>query len=536
MASVSSNFKATVSFGGTVSRSFFSSSAALQKEIQRTEKETDKLRKKQQALLASIRAGKEQGKDVAALRQEYRALGGAITAAERRSKSLNRSLRQRKGLGFAGKHLGLTAMRENLRERGRTIRDKGLLPTIAPGMLRATGMAGGLLAGGVGGAIAINAQTAEQSRIAKSYGVSLKTFQTWGGMAKQAGLSAENIGDLSEELANKVGEFTSLGKQSSLEDGLMMLGLSPNELKGKSNQEQFAMILNRAAKATDPQVARSAIDMIMGGEGNKIVATLKALGKTYEELDAEQKRYILTTEEGDRGAVEGQRALDNLWATVSTAAQEILGVVFGSLAPGIQSWVESFGNWFRTGGRDILITRLEAFGNGIRDFWGSKLKPVLSSLWVGLKWLADFIDRHLTTYDDKTAKAETREEVKALSEEEGLRQAAELGLSPMQATRYAGTFSDREVNKWDATRTRDISEYTPPVSQEERLKAVLAAPDIKSPSSSAGTQNNNLSVTVLTQPGDDAQAIGSAVGSSIFNVLSGGDADNGTFSPASLGG
>lgn len=542
MANVSSKFKATVSFGGTVSSSFLRSSAALQNEIKRTEKETDKLKKKQQALLKSIREGGTAGRDVDELRRQYQELGRAIEASERRSERLNRSLRKRRGVSFAGKHLGLTAMRENIRERGRAVRDKGLLPTVVPGMTRTVGMGLGVATGIAGAAVATNAQTAEESRIAKSYGVGLGTFKAWGGVAKQSGLQAENIGDLVEELANKAGEFKSLGKQSSLEDGLMMLGLTPGDLKGKSNEEQFAMILNRAAKAKDPQVARSAIDMIMGGEGNKIITAMKAMGKSYEELIAEQNRYVLLTKEGEDGASRGQLAMDNLWMSVSTAAQEVLGVVMGDLAPGIQKWVDDFGSWFRTGGRDIIIKKLEAFGSGVKDFWENQLSPVLSSLWVGLKWLADFIDKHLTTYEEKTAKAKTREEVRTLSEEEGLRQAAELGLSPAQVVRHAKTFSEREVERWEQEKSRASGwlgtayAANSGASLDDRLNASLRVPDIKDGSKKTNNQNNNLVINVQTQPGDDALAIGAAVGDSVFNVLKDTSLDNGTYSPALMGG
>lgn len=547
MGSVSSKFKATVSFGGTVSSSFLRSSAALQNEIKRTEKETDKLKKKQQALLKSIRDGGTAGKDVAELRRQYQELSRAISATERRSEKLNRSLRNRRGISFAGKHLGLTAMRENIRERGRAVRDQGLLPTVVPGMTRTVGMGLGVATGIAGAAVATNAQTAEESRIAKSYGVGLGTFKAWGGVAKQAGLQAENIGDLVEELANKAGEFKSLGKQSSLEDGLMMLGLNPDDLKGKSNEDQFAMILNRAAKAKDPQVARSAIDMIMGGEGNKIITAMKAMGKSYEELTAEQKRYSLITKEGEDGALRGQRSLDNLWMSVSTAAQEVLGVVMGDLAPGIQKWVDDFGNWFSTGGRDIIIKRLETFGNGVKKFWESTLEPTLSALWRGIQWLVDKINEWIPSVDQELRQAKSAENAYNIgwrvSYDTQQKMADQRGDHFVFDTKQARQDALDAMARWEAMdrerqaeKAKDISDYTPPESQEERLrKLMLPVPD-RGTTKNATAQSNSMVIHVYTQPGDDAMAIGAAVGDSVFNVLKDTTLDNGTYSPALMGG
>lgn len=551
MASVSSKFKAVVSFGGTVSSSFLRSSETLQKEIVRTEKETDKLRDKQKALSEKMKETARQGKSVVKLTREYQDLGRSIEAAERRNERLNRSLRKRRGISFAGKHLGLTAMRENVRARGRAVRDNGLLPTVVPGMTRTVGMGLGVATGIAGAAVATNAQTAEESRIAKSYGVGLRTFKAWGGVAKQSGLAAENIGDLIEELANKAGEYKSLGKQSSLEDGLMMLGISPDELSGKSNEEQFAMILNRAAKIKDPQIARSAIDMIMGGEGNKIITAMKAMGKSYEELIAEQNRYTLITKEGEEGAVRGQLAMDNLWMSVSTAAQEVLGVVIGDLAPGIQGWVDSFGNWFRTGGRDIIINRLEAFGKGISDFWYNKLKPVLTGLWRGLEVVADFINKHFASYETKLSNAKDESVARPLAAAQWDTANPDASMFSRKEMQDRKAFVDAEVERWrrQKEQAQDASNRSPGTfygrymsgggkSQDDRLNALLDVPDAPrgDTSKTTPTQHFSIPITVLTQPGDDASAIGSAVGAGVFNVLSGGDPDNGTYSPAIMGG
>lgn len=60
--------------------------------------------------------------------------------------------------------------------------------------------------------------------------MSISKFTQWGGIAQQAGLNAENVGDMVEELTNKFGEFKALGKQSSVSDAFGVLKLNKSIL------------------------------------------------------------------------------------------------------------------------------------------------------------------------------------------------------------------------------------------------------------------------------------------------------------------
>ncbi|BDY95435.1 hypothetical protein WBU86_27255 [Escherichia coli] len=67
--------------------------------------------------------------------------------------------------------------------------------------------AAGLIGGAAAGALAMNAETSEKLGLAKSYGVGVEKYAAWENIGKAAGLNGENIGDLSEELTNKIGEI-----------------------------------------------------------------------------------------------------------------------------------------------------------------------------------------------------------------------------------------------------------------------------------------------------------------------------------------
>lgn len=529
MGVVSSNFKATVTFGGVVSNSFKSSSESLTKGITDAETAVARLTKKQEALAQQIKKGALAGKDVSRLKRQYTELGKSIEEANDDAEKLNRTLRLRQvwtapmrgaaGIGRAGLGAAMSGA--------------------GPLLGAATGL--------VGGALAINATTAEQAGVAQGYGVDLNTFKAWDAVGKQIGMNGEAFGDLAEELANKVGEFKVLGEQSSVSDAFKGLGINSSILTGKTNEEQMALILNQAQKIGDEQVARSMIDMIMGGEGNKILTFMRLSGKTYEQLIAEQQKYILTTKEGEQGAVRGQMALGNLWTAISSASQEVIGVLIGELAPSITKYANEFSNWFRTGGKDILVGGVEGFVAGISDFWTGKLQPVLLALWRGLQILAEKISEWWPTADQELKKTKTGEAAYQIGwreSEVSQRKAAEnrgedFVFSPEQARQDALAMKQR----WEEIQTQRLHDRAIPVGESkgqfsvnQRFMNATQSPSEPSRPATPVEQKFPISVTVQAAPGNEPVATGKIVAAEIFNVLRQDSGGSSIMTPASLGG
>ncbi|WP_310606951.1 hypothetical protein [Buttiauxella brennerae] len=558
MGVVSSNFKASVTFGGVVSNSFKSSTATLMKSIQGAEAESAKLAKQQENLTRKIKAGVLAGKDVSRLKRQYEDLGKSIRQATGDEALFNKALKARnlwaKPLKGLGRHTGLTGMGQGVAERLGGIRDKGIVPSMLSTVGGATGGLGALIAGSIGGALAVNAGTAEQVGVARSYGVNLNTFKTWDALGKQMGLSGENIGDLGEELANKVGEFKALGKQSSVSDAFQMLGLTSADLSGKTNQEQLALVMERALKVGDEQVARSAVDMIAGGEGNKILTYLKQSGKTYEQLMAAQQKYILTTDEGAEGAVRGQTALSNMWSALSSAAQEVIGTLAGELAPSITQYADEFANWFSTGGKQEMTGGIKGFATSLQDFWSSQLSPVLSSLWQGLQVLAEKIEEWFPSVDTEVRRAKTGEEAYQIgwreSEESQKKYAENRGedfvFDPGKARQDALVM----MQKWEGIKSEQLFERATPLDEipvkqtsDEKLLSFLnytQAPAAPTGATQATDltprQHNTLNITVQAAPGNDAKATGDIVAGRVFNVLNPLAGGNSIVTPATPGG
>ncbi len=357
------NLKAVITFGGNLDASWNRSTQGINKGIKDVEKQTQKLTKQQQTLASEIKKSKLAGKDISALKRDYSGVTKEIKKASAAQEALNRDLKRAEqfkrvqGLG-----------------KGAFAKAGNIAASMFPGGLALGG--GGLIAGALGSLIAPaarNAQTAEKAGIAKSYGVGVETFNAWDSVGKQYGMNGENFGDLFEEYLHKAGEYKQNGKQGGLQDAFETLGFKAGDLAGLSDIDQFSKIVERALTLKDQSKASFALDSLFGGEASKMLMLLKQSGKSYRDLMDEQKRYQLVTEEGARGAVEGNRAVSNLQTVLSSAMDEISGQLGGQLSPQIKSLTDNLAEWFKNGGISKIVNFMKnelypgvlTFGNGV---------------------------------------------------------------------------------------------------------------------------------------------------------------------------
>lgn len=357
------NLKAVITFGGNLDASWNRSTQGINKGIKDVEKQTQKLTKQQQTLASEIKKSKLAGKDISALKRDYSGVTKEIKKASAAQEALNRDLKRAEqfkrvqGLG-----------------KGAFAKAGNIAASMFPGGLALGG--GGLIAGALGSLIAPaarNAQTAEKTGIAKSYGVGVETFNAWDSVGKQYGMNGENFGDLFEEYLHKAGEYKQNGKQGGLQDAFETLGFKAGDLAGLSDIDQFSKIVERALTLKDQSKASFALDSLFGGEASKMLMLLKQSGKSYRDLMDEQKRYQLVTEEGARGAVEGNRAVSNLQTVLSSAMDEISGQLGGQLSPQIKSLTDNLAEWFKNGGISKIVNFMKnelypgvlTFGNGV---------------------------------------------------------------------------------------------------------------------------------------------------------------------------
>lgn len=366
MAGISQNLKATITFGGNVDSSWKRSATDLQKNLKVVGKESERLTKDQTKLATEIKKAKLAGNSISDLKRQYSSVTREIRKTEAEQQKLNRQIQRGERINaFKGKAGGL--FRRGLNVGGH------LGGMVAPGL----GVGGGgVVATALASLIApaaTNAETARQAGVARSYGVDVKTYNAWDSLAKQYDMTGENFGDLFEEYLHKSGEYKQNGKQGALQDAFETLGFKAGDMAGLSDMAQFSKIIERALSLKDESKASFALDSLFGGEASKLLMLVKQSGRSYRDLMDEQHRYNLVTKAGADGAVEGNKAVENLKTVLFSAGAEISGQLGNQLAPRIRELTDDLAEWFKGGGisrvvkflRDDLYPGVLTFGQGV---------------------------------------------------------------------------------------------------------------------------------------------------------------------------
>ncbi|TFN77122.1 hypothetical protein [Escherichia coli] len=404
---ISQNFKTQVVFGGRIDPSFRRGTTELNDAIRQTSSTVGKLTKSQDKLKDKIAAMKLAGKDVSDLSAQYQKLDRRIKATTQDQEALNTQLAKKQRLEkWTGRAKGAAKW------GGRA----------AAGAVRATGRgikwgtlgAAGLIGGAAAGALAMNAETSEKLGLAKSYGVGVEKYAAWENIGKAAGLNGENIGDLSEELTNKIGE---IGNEKSLNPMLFQIGLTKKRMAGWDREKQFNEVMRRISEMKDEKQAASLADQLMGGEANKIMTYMKATGKSWEQTMSDAQKSNLLTKEGAEGAARAHVSVTNLWGSITSGLADTLGKIGGELAPTFDSVRETFTSWFKynQGGFVSTITEwvkpenMKKMWDGIVNFGEGCVKfgKIIWAVVKKLEWLIpdEKSDEEQKTYNDEYNRA-----------------------------------------------------------------------------------------------------------------------------------
>lgn len=265
------------------------------------------------------------------------------------------------------------------------------------GALKSVGAKASIMGAGVAGAFwgmdAVSKGVAEQTALAQSVGVSSKALSAWAGMAKGMGFEADNVADLVEEMNNKIGESKGLGEVTTpVKEGLQMLGLEFDKIANMNPEEQFRAIAEAAISQKDAQVAASAMDMISGGEGNKLISLWRVMskesGKAFQDLEAEYRKLNLQTDAGRSGNVEWANTSKKLFTMLGSGVQEIAGIIGSQLAPvakEVMGWLVDNFDGIRSAARDFASTlpsKLKSLKDGFMSLW--KGTSAFRSFFVGI--------------------------------------------------------------------------------------------------------------------------------------------------------
>lgn len=185
----------------------------------------------------------------------------------------------------------------------------------------------------------INQATAANIAMAKSVGVSSDFLENMGNIVKPLGFDVEHVTDLVEEMNNKIGESVGLGIPiSGVADATKILGLEFKTLRELAPEDQFIAILDAAKNLENQQAAVSAVDILMGGEANKILGFLREQDEGLLQLIERQMKLNLLTEAGRAGAERFNNTFGEMKTIIGSAKAEFFGLLGDALAPLIEKY------------------------------------------------------------------------------------------------------------------------------------------------------------------------------------------------------
>ena len=266
------------------------------------------------------------------------------------------------------------------------------------------------------GVTAINAETAKMANLADAVGMDYDTAHMFSGIAKSLGLETEAVIDMFEEMNNKVGESKAIyadwlknekheGKElklvGGLEDALKGLDLSAVDKSFKDlnleqtakkifamdSSAQYELFTSAAAVAKDAQVAASSLDILMGGEANKISSQLrnelKRLGISYEEYKKQKKDLNFLDKKAIESAKEYSREIGNTKSIFSTIGQQISATAGKYLTP----IIEKMNKWLILN-KKIIQVKIDKYINIATDAV-KRLWNILKHAYLAIDTMAD---------------------------------------------------------------------------------------------------------------------------------------------------
>jgi Cu/Ag efflux protein CusF len=246
------------------------------------------------------------------------------------------------------------------------------------GKKAALGIAG-LTSALVVGAGAVNQMKLESDNMTRAMGANVETVEAVTNGIKGIGLNAENVTDLYEEMNNKLGESAGIEEITKVTESLGILGLQFNEIKKLSPDEQFKAIADAALKMEDATQAAAAMDILLSGESNKIISTLRLQGKSMEDITKNYQMMNFRTDQSRKGSEDMAKAQSKTAKIIGSLTQEVSGLLGKALAP----MIDKFNEWM-INNKELISQNLDklfnSIGNSIGDV-GQHMETLIG--WIG---------------------------------------------------------------------------------------------------------------------------------------------------------
>jgi hypothetical protein len=235
----------------------------------------------------------------------------------------------------------------------------------------------GITAAATGFAVVTNKQTAINANLAASVGMSAESYEAWAGLMKQIGFDGERVVAMQEELNNRLGELKGLGEFITAEESLQMLGIRFKEIRDLAPEEQFLKILSTAKEMEDHQKAVSAVDMMFGGEANRVLGFLRTMDGDLEDILKRRMQLNLLDREARDNAIKFTQVWSDFEALLASIGAQFSGVLGEVITP----FVNQFIDW-AVANRELIKSNIRGFVQGIA-----------SIIKLTVPWIKSFVEQ-----------------------------------------------------------------------------------------------------------------------------------------------
>jgi len=239
----------------------------------------------------------------------------------------------------------------------------------------ATAAATALTAVGVAAANALS----RTDRLAKSLGITTRTFMALGDALKHAGIDGNKVIRMIESMQSRLGRR---GPQAKIaRDAVKRLNIEYAELAKLNPEQQFITILDAAKASEDAQLGSAAAAEILGTQAIRMVGLLRTFDGTVQEIIDSHNELNFVSDQGIEGATMLTMAMDNITNSAGSMVSEISGLAGGVVAP----YVDLLGQWIAAN-KELIQQRMDEIVRDIADAmrwlaWaGSKISGVIKEL------------------------------------------------------------------------------------------------------------------------------------------------------------
>ncbi len=243
------------------------------------------------------------------------------------------------------------------------------------------------------------ANTADElNKTAKSIGMNVEALQEWNHVATMAGVETSSL----ESAFSKVNDIladVALGDVRSFAGVFHALGISMDEIEGKSTEEAFEIIREALNRVEDQSLRTALANKLFGDKlGGDLIPILSMEADEISDLREEARKLGLITEEQVEQVSGYKDSLDKLKLSTSALSVEIatlmipamskvVDIIQNKLIPVVRSAVEWWKNLDdRTKGIIVVLTTLAATIGPVISIIG-KVGPVIKGVSVVFKAL-----------------------------------------------------------------------------------------------------------------------------------------------------